>query len=110
MVPGKYGCRQCKTMFDIRSETGAEAVETKCPACGSTDVEMLPSWIPNGYSLELYFGSSGWKYKCHKCGAEFELPAVCSISQEEQKKCTACGSIDIERLPTPEFQPPLYCS
>ena len=54
MVAGKYGCHQCMTIFEMRSELNTEqAAELKCPGCGSIDVELLPSWIPTGYSLEL---------------------------------------------------------
>ncbi len=111
MIPGKYGCHQCKAVFEVRLEPGAGvATEVKCPYCCSIDIEMLPLWIPVGYSLDLYFGLSNWKYTCHQCKSEFELPVASSVTEEKQRTCPTCGSTDIERMATPEFQPPLYCS
>jgi len=110
MLAGKYGCHTCKAFLETSVSSSFENLaDVKCPRCGSIDVDMLPAWVPIGFSLELYFGSSTWKYTCHQCRGEFELPVISGTAEMRQRICPACGSDDIERVSTPEFKPCLYC-
>lgn len=110
MFVEKYACRQCKTMFELlaaQSEDGQQGA--KCPACGSTHIEKLPAWIPAGFNLDLYFSPPAWEYKCHQCNTVFELPVPRGPAEEKQRKCPACGSMDIERLTALVVEPSPYC-
>ena len=106
----KYACYQCKALFELAVSPSGEGQEgAKCPNCGSTQIEKLPSWIPEGFNLELYFSPPEWEYKCHQCTIVFKLPVPSGPTEEKQRKCPACGSMDIERLTALVVEPSPYC-
>jgi putative FmdB family regulatory protein len=107
----KYACRKCQAVFDVVSPYDlVNGEKSKCPKCGSIDVEKVPSWIPNGFNVNLYFAQSAWKYLCHQCQATFELAVPSGPTEEKQRKCPTCGSQNIERLTVLIVEPPVYCS
>ena len=103
-------CPVCKTMCELPASYSGEGRQgAVCPACGSTDIKRVPSWIPEGFNLELYFGQPEWEYKCHQCTGVFKLPVPSGPTEEKQRKCPACGSMDIERLTALVVEPAPYC-
>ena len=107
---GKYMCHQCKAMFEVQSQYGLGQQEEKCPNCGSNDIETLPSWVPLTYNMNLYHSPSSWKYECPHCKNTFEMPVPSGPTEEKQRRCPSCGSMDIKRLTVLAIEPPLYCS
>ncbi len=106
----KYTCRQCQTFFELVSPKDSKKdEEAKCPACGSIDVEVLPQWIPYGFNLNLYHSQLTWQYSCHQCQTTFELPVPSGPTEEKQRKCPVCKSMDIERLTVLVVDLPVYC-
>jgi len=101
-----YLCHQCKNIFRLPPTCNIAPVEEviKCPICGNTDVEGLPSWAPAG----LAEFSSTWEYECQQCKNIFELPVPSSPSQEKEIKCPVCKSGHIHRL-TSTGSLPMYC-
>jgi rRNA maturation endonuclease Nob1 len=111
MPSEKYACRKCKVLFELPSLSYLEkGEEAKCPACGGNEVDQLPSWIPIGFNLDLYYSPSKWRYLCHQCNTTFESPVPSGPNEEEQRKCSACGSIHITRLTALVVEAPMYCS
>lgn len=100
-----YLCHQCQNVFKspVPGDSPQE-IEAKCPRCGSTHVEELPSWAPIGFTE----GSPTWEYECQLCKHVFKLPVPGSPSQEKGIKCPACEGGHIHRL-TAIGGEPLYC-
>ena len=107
----KYACRQCRAFFDLSSPSDfGKGKEAKCCKCGSDDVEQLPSWMPIGFNLDLYHSPSVWKYLCSRCKTTFELPVPSGPTEDKQRKCPTCKSMNLERLTVLVAEPPIYCS
>ncbi|MBN1692191.1 MAG: hypothetical protein JW845_01380 [Dehalococcoidales bacterium] len=53
-------------------------------------------------------GPPDWRYRCKQCKHVFLMPAPKGPSEEKNRKCTKCGSAEIERidLVTSEVCPP----
>jgi rRNA maturation endonuclease Nob1 len=110
MFVGKFKCHHCKAMFELTSQLGSEKEqEAKCPTCGSVDIEGLPFWVPLTYNMDLYNSPSLWKYECHQCKTIFELPVPSGPTEEKQRKCPSCSSMDIARLTALALDMPVYC-
>lgn len=106
----KYICYHCKKSFEMpASLPGDEQDGVRCPGCGSIQFEKSPSWLPEGYKLDAYLSPSEWEYKCHQCNTIFKLPVPSGPTEEEQIKCPACSSTDIERLTALVFEHSLHC-
>ncbi len=103
----EYLCHQCQNIFRLSVSGGSSTEEeAKCPRCGSTDIERLPSWAPIGFAL--HEGPLQWEYECQHCKNVFKLPVPSSPSQEKEIKCPECGGGHIHRL-TPTGGVPMYC-
>jgi DNA-directed RNA polymerase subunit RPC12/RpoP len=97
-------------MFEIlSSDVQEKAEEVQCSHCGSRDIEELPSWIPMSFNLNLYFGLMSWQYSCQQCKTVFDLPVPTGPTEEKERKCPTCGSMQIERLTPLEVDLPIYC-
>lgn len=108
---GKYNCCHCKGLFEVIHSIGlGKNQRAKCPACGSIDVQELPSWIPDGFNLGLYYSPSNWQYYCDQCQSTFELPVPSGPKEEQQRKCPTCGSMNLKRLTALVIEAPIYCS
>jgi putative FmdB family regulatory protein len=102
-----YLCHQCQNIFRLPADDSTpSAIEVKCPRCGSTHIDELPSWVPIGSNLPE--GPPVWEYECQQCRKVFKLPAPGSPSQEKEIRCPACASGHIHRLTSLGAQP-LYC-
>jgi DNA-directed RNA polymerase subunit RPC12/RpoP len=102
-----YLCRQCRNVFRWSvPEESSLAKEARCPGCGSSDIEEMPSWAPIGSNLSE--GPVVWECACQQCQNVFELPVPSSPSEEKGIRCPACGGGHIHRL-TPTGVEPLYC-
>jgi DNA-directed RNA polymerase subunit RPC12/RpoP len=110
MADTTYLCEQCKNIFklpvvcSITPEKTPEEVEVKCPGCGSSQVQEMPSWGP----VDFCAPSLVWQYECQECHNVFELPVPSSPSQERELKCPVCGGGHIHRLTVIDGAP-LYC-
>lgn len=100
-----YLCHQCQNVFKLAAPADS-AKGVKCPRCGSSRAEAMPSWTPLGFNLDE--GTSMWEYECQQCRHVFKLPVPSSPSQEKGIKCPACAGGHIHRL-TPTGGEPLYC-
>ena len=106
MVETTYLCNQCRNVFKLPliCSITPEEKEVKCPECGSSRIEEMPSWGPIGFNTP----SLVWEYECQECHNVFELPIPSSPSQEKEIKCPKCGGGHIHRL-TSIGSEPLYC-
>ena len=102
-----YICQQCQNLFKL-DLTGplSNNKELICTKCGSTQIQILPSWSPAG--SDLHEVKSEWEYQCQNCHNVFKLPIPASPSQEKEITCPECDGSHIHRL-TPTGGEPLYC-
>jgi putative FmdB family regulatory protein len=111
----KFVCYECKTMFELPDSPPEDATQAsrcrlvRCPSCESAKIVELPAWIPLGFNLDYYFAPTEWEYKCKQCTKVFKLPVPSGKKEENERKCPACGSTDIERLTTLVAEPQFYC-
>ena len=106
MGDNTYLCNQCRNVFKLplTCSITPEKKEVKCPECGSSHIEEMPSWGPINFNAP----SLVWEYECQACHYAFELPVPSSPSQEKEIKCPRCGGGHIHRL-TAIGGEPLYC-
>ena len=102
-----YLCHHCQNIFKVVvTGESAPAEEGKCPACGSSHIEEMPSWAPIGFNLPE--GLPVWECECQDCRKVFTLPVPGSPAQEKEITCPTCGSGHIHRL-TASGGVPMYC-
>ena len=102
-----YLCLECRNIFRSPVADDKSAMrEVICPVCGSSQVEVVPSWAPIGSNLSE--DAPVWECACQQCHNVFKLPAPDSPSQDKEIKCPTCGSGHVHRL-TPAGIEPLYC-
>ncbi len=107
MGEGTYLCHQCRNVFKLPVPDDLSlGGEAKCPRCGSSHIEEMPSWAPIGFNLSE--GPPMWEYECQHCHNVFKLPVPGSPSQEKEIACPACGGCHIHRL-TAVGGVPMYC-
>ena len=103
----EHRCHQCQNIFRLSvSDDAPPEPEAKCPRCGSTDIERLPSWAPIGFGL--HEGPPMWECECQQCRHVFKRPVPTSPAQEKEITCPACGGSHIHRL-TAGGGVPMYC-
>ena len=93
-----YICQQCQTLFRLLPSEK----EVKCPECGGTHLDMVPSWEPIG--ARCYSGSPEWEYRCGECQTVFRLPVPAGPAEEKEAKCPHCESTHVERLTPVVFE------
>jgi DNA-directed RNA polymerase subunit RPC12/RpoP len=102
-----YTCNQCRNVFRLSvSEGPLPPREVKCPGCGSSRVEEVPSWAPIGFNLSEE--PPEWECACQQCQNIFKIPVPGSPSEAREIRCPVCGGGHIHRL-TPAGVEPLYC-
>jgi DNA-directed RNA polymerase subunit RPC12/RpoP len=105
MVEQNVMCHACGNIFRHRVN-GGDGKQITCPACGGTDIRVLPPWVPLGSNLSE--AAREWEYECQNCLYNFKLPVPDSPSQERYVRCPRCESGHIHRLTASGFEP-LYC-
>ena len=96
----QYICYTCRAQFDLPEpdELGKETIP-ECSACGSKDVQHVnaPSCsIEQPGELDMLM----WKYLCHNCRTQFELPVPRGPREEKETGCPECRGRDIQRIKT----------
>ncbi len=97
MMTYAYMCNQCQALFELPEPLDLpDERDTKCPECGSTNIERL-----HICSVDVCLDESGpppWEYVCYQCKSYFQIPVPRGPAEEKETKCPECGSGDIERV------------
>ncbi len=99
-------CKQCRNVFRSQPDNDLLQQETRCPRCGSSNLEEAPAWAPLGSGMNI-FDSSEWEYECQQCQKKFKMPIPKSPAEEKERRCPTCNSEHIHCLTA--GGEPLYC-
>ncbi len=94
----QYICYTCRAQFELPELIDPRGKKTvECSACGSKDIQNVSAPC---CSIEPAVETNVlmWKYLCHNCRIQFELPVPRGPREEKETACPGCGSRDIQRI------------
>ena len=93
-------CYKCRIQFELpEPQSLQEEKGAVCPECRSEDIQIVyaPSCsIDTPGKMKMLM----WKYLCHNCRVQFELPVPSGPKEEKETVCPECGSRDIQTIRT----------